>query len=306
VPYPPRRSALVTIGFVGLGVMGGTIAKRLLSAGYAVRGYNRTASKATALQEFGLVPVATPRDAALGASVVFSMVSDGDALAQVCVGQDGLLQGLGQDSIYVDLSTVGPAASESTRIAVREHGSRFLAAPVSGSVTTIEEGRLSFMVGGDEQTLESVRPVLLDIGPVITHVGTVEQAAAMKMAVNLSVAIQMIAFSEGVLLAERYGIEPDRSVDVLLHSVIASPMLAYRGRFLLDPPKDPWFTVALGRKDLRIMLDMAERVDLPLWSVSAAAPILAAAEALGYGQAELASVAEALRTMSGGTGCTSG
>ena len=297
---------MVTIGFVGLGVMGGTIARRLLRAGYAVQGYNRTLSKATALQGSGLTPQPTPRDAAHGAAVVFSMVSDGDALAQVCAGQDGLLQGLGPDSIHVDLSTVGPVASESARIAAREHGSRFLAAPVSGSVSTIEEGRLSFMVGGDEQTLDSVRPVLLDIGPVITHVGTVEQAAAMKMAVNLSVAIQMIAFSEGVLLAERYGIEPDRSVDVLLHSVIASPMLAYRGRFLLDPPKDPWFTVALGRKDLRIMLDMAERVDLPLWSVSAAAPILAAAEALGYGQAELASVAEALRTMSGGAGCTSG
>jgi 3-hydroxyisobutyrate dehydrogenase-like beta-hydroxyacid dehydrogenase len=297
---------VVTIGFVGLGVMGGTIARRLLRAGYAVQGYNRTLSKATALQGSGLTPQPTPRDAAHGAAVVFSMVSDGDALAQVCQGEDGILAGLGPEAIYVDLSTVGPVASESARAATRDHGARFLAAPVSGSVSTIEEGRLSFMVGGDEQTLDEVRPVLLDIGPVITYVGTVEQAAAMKMAVNLSVAIQMIAFSEGVLLAERYGIEPDQSVDVLLHSVVASPMLAYRGQFLLDPPKDPWFTVALGRKDLRIMLDMAERAKLPLWSAAAAVPILAAAEALGYGQAELASVADALRTMSGGSACTSG
>jgi 3-hydroxyisobutyrate dehydrogenase-like beta-hydroxyacid dehydrogenase len=297
---------VVTIGFVGLGVMGGTIAKRLLGAGYTVRGYNRTAAKAAALRGPGLIPVPTPRDAARGASVVFSMVSDGDALSEVCSGEHGILAGLSSSGVYVDLSTVGPVASESARIATEEHGARFLAAPVSGSVSTIEEGRLSFMVGGNEQTLNEVRPVLLDIGPVITHVGTVEQAAAMKLAVNLSVAIQVIAFSEGVLLAERYGIRPDQSVDVLLHSVIASPMLAYRGPFLLDPPEDPWFTVALARKDLRIVLDMAERTNLPLWSAAAAAPVMAAAEALGYGQAELASVGDALRTMSGGPACTSG
>jgi 3-hydroxyisobutyrate dehydrogenase len=296
---------VVTLGFVGLGVMGGTMAKRLLGAGYTVQGYNRTTAKAAALRGLGLIPVPTPRDAARGASVVFSMVSDGDALAQVYGGEDGILAGLGGDCVYVDLSTVGPAASESARAATEQHGARFLAAPVSGSVSTIEEGRLSFMVGGDERTLDEIRPVLLDIGPVITHVGTVEQAAAMKLAVNLSVAIQMIAFSEGVLLAERYGITPAQSVDVLLHSVIASPMLAYRGRFLLDPPKDPWFTVALGRKDLRIVLDMADRASLPLWSAAAAAPVLAAAEALGYGQAELAAVGNALRTMSGGPACTS-
>jgi len=296
---------VVTIGFVGLGVMGGTIAKRLLSAGYAVQGYNRTAAKAAALRRLGLTPEPTPRQAAHGASVVFTMLSDGDALAQVLSGADGLLAGLGPDSVYVDLSTVGPVASEAARIATHARRASFLAAPVSGSVATIEEGRLSFMVGGDEQILGAVRPVLLDIGPVIMHVGTVEQAAAMKMAVNLSVAIQMIAFSEGVLLAERYGITPAQSVDVLLHSVIASPMLAYRGPFVLDPPKDPWFTVALGRKDLRIMLDMAERTNLPLWTAAAAAPVLAAAEALGYGQAELASVAGALRSMSGGAACTS-
>jgi 3-hydroxyisobutyrate dehydrogenase-like beta-hydroxyacid dehydrogenase len=296
---------MVTIGFVGLGVMGGTIAKRLLSAGYAVQGYNRTAAKAAALQPSGLTPEPTPRQAAYGASVVFTMLSDGDALAEVLSGADGLLAGLGPDSVYVDLSTVGPVASEAARLATQACGARFLAAPVSGSVATIEAGRLSFMVGGDEQVLDAARPVLLDIGPVIMHVGTVEQAAAMKMAVNLSVAIQMIAFSEGVLLAERYGITPAQSVDVLLHSVIASPMLAYRGPFVLDPPKDPWFTVALGRKDLRIMLDMAERTNLPLWTAAAAAPVLAAAEALGYGQAELASVAGALRSMSGGAACTS-
>jgi 3-hydroxyisobutyrate dehydrogenase len=311
------------IGFVGLGVMGANIATRLLDAGHVVQGYNRTTAKAQSLVDLGMTLAATPRAAAAGADVVFSMVSDGDALTAVCNGPDGILAGLGEGSIYADLSTVGPVASEATRIAAEEHGARFLAAPVSGSVSTIREGRLSFMVGGDEEALEEIRPLLLDIGSEIRHVGGVWEAAAMKLAVNLSVAIQVIAFSEGVLLAERYGVDPGRAVDVLLHSVVASPMLAYRGRFLLDPPEVPWFTVELARKDVRIMQDMAERVDLPLWSAAAAAPILAAAQALGYGQEELAAVGHALRAMSargpsadgpadgrpadgGGTACTSG
>lgn len=289
---------MATVGFVGLGVMGGNIAMRLLSAGHVVQGYNRTTAKAANLADLGMTVAATPRAAAQDASVVFSMVSDGEALRQVCAGESGILEGLSTEAIFVDLSTVGPVASEAARIATEEHGCRFLAAPVSGSVSTIRAGNLLFMVGGAAEALDEVRPVLLDIGSGIMHVGTVQQAAAMKLAVNLSVAMQVIAFSEGVLLAERYGVEPRRAVDILLGSVVASPMLAYRGRFLLDPPEAAWFTVALARKDLRIAQDMAERVDLPLWSASAAAQVLAAAEALGFGDQELASVGRALRAMS--------
>jgi 3-hydroxyisobutyrate dehydrogenase-like beta-hydroxyacid dehydrogenase len=293
---------VATVGFVGLGVMGGNIAARLLGAGHVVQGYNRTPAKAASLADLGMTVAATPRAAAQDASVVFSMVSDGEALHQVCAGENGILAGLSTGATFVDLSTVGPLASEATRIATEERGCRFLAAPVSGSVSTIRAGNLLFMVGGAAEALDEVRPVLLDIGSAIMHVGNVQQAAAMKLAVNLSVATQVIAFSEGVLLAERYGVKPEQAVDILLGSVVASPMLAYRGRFLLDPPEVAWFTVALARKDLRITQDMAERVNLPLWSAAAAAQVLAAAEALGFGDEELASVGRALRTMSAGDG----
>jgi 3-hydroxyisobutyrate dehydrogenase-like beta-hydroxyacid dehydrogenase len=289
---------VATVGFVGLGVMGGNIAIRLLEAGHVVQGYNRTAAKATSLAGRGLTVAVTPRAAAQGASVVFSMVSDGEALAQVCEGENGILAGLSPGTVFVDLSTVGPVAGETARLATEKCGGRFLAAPVSGSVATIRQGKLVFMVGGEAGTLEEVRPVLLDIGSGVMHVGTVQQAAALKLAVNLSVAIQVIAFSEGVLLAERYGIEPEQAVSILLGSVIASPMLAYRGPFLLDPPEAPWFTVALARKDLRVTQDIADRLSLPLWSAAAAAPVLAAAQALGFGNEELASVGHALRVMS--------
>lgn len=289
---------MVTAGFVGLGVMGSNIAMRLLDAGHAVQGYNRTTAKAESLAERGMTVAATPRAAAQGASVVFTMVSDGEALAQVYSGENGILAGIGAGAVIVDLSTVGPMASEVAQIATKEQGGRFLAAPVSGSVATIRDGKLFFMVGGQAEALEEIRPVLLDIGSGIMHVGTVRQAAAMKLAINLSVAIQVIAFSEGILLAERYGVEPEQAVDILLGSVVASPMLAYRGPFFLNPPEVPWFTVSLARKDLRITQDMADRVSIPLWSAAAAAPVLAAAEALGFGDEELASVGRALRAMS--------
>lgn len=288
---------MVTVGFVGLGVMGASIVVRLLDAGHVVQGYNRTTAKAERLAGGGMTVAASPRAAAHGADVVFSMVSDGEALAQVYSGEDGILAGLSVGAVFVDLSTVGPMASEAAQTATQEHGGQFLAAPVSGSVATIQAGNLVFMVGGPAEALATIRPVLLDIGSSIMHVGTVGQAAAMKLAVNLSVAIQVIAFSEGVLLAERYGVEPSRAVEILLGSVVASPMLAYRGPFLLNPPAEPWFTVALARKDLRITQDMADRVSIPLWSAAAAVPVLAAAQALGFGDEELASVGRALRAM---------
>jgi 3-hydroxyisobutyrate dehydrogenase-like beta-hydroxyacid dehydrogenase len=290
----------VVIGIVGLGVMGGAIASRLLAAGYPVQGYNRTVAKGQTLAGLGMTLAATPREAALGTSVTFSVVSDGEALAQVRDGPDGILAGLPADGVYVDLSTVGPGASDATRAAAQEHGALFLAAPVSGSVATIEQGKLAFMVGGDEATLEQVRPVLLELGAAITHVGTVRQAAAMKLAVNLSIAAQMIAFSEGVLLAERYGIAAADAVGIMLRSAIASPMLSYRGPFVIDPPAEPWFTIALARKDMRITMEVAEQAALPLWRASVAAQVLTAADAMGYGQDELAAVASALRAMSAG------
>jgi 3-hydroxyisobutyrate dehydrogenase-like beta-hydroxyacid dehydrogenase len=289
---------LAAVGFVGLGVMGGNIALRVLAAGHAVQGYNRTAAKTAPLAELGMTVAATPRAAAEGASVVLSMVSDGAALAAVCGGEDGILAGLSSGSVYIDMSTVGPAASEAARRATEQRSARFLTAPVSGSVATIRSGRLSFMVGGSAETLDEVRPLLLEIGSTVMHLGTVEQAAAMKLAVNLSVAMQTIAFSEGVLLAERYGIDAAEAVDVLLNSVVASPMLSYRGPFLLDPPAEPWFTVALARKDMRIIQEMADEVSLPLWTAAATAPVLAAAQSLGYGDQELGAVGRALREMS--------
>jgi len=216
----------MTLGFVGLGVMGGRMAKRLLDAGHRVIGYNRTRAKARWLADAGLRLADSPREVAAQADVVFTMVTDSPALDAVCRGPDGILAGLRRDAVHVEMSTVSPEAVRTLADEAATRGAHLLDAPVSGSPATLEAGQLSFMVGGDPATLERVRPYLAAIGPGLTHVGPVGLAKAMKVAINQGLAVQMVAFAEAVLLAEKAGIARERAVEALLKSVLASPMVS--------------------------------------------------------------------------------
>jgi 3-hydroxyisobutyrate dehydrogenase-like beta-hydroxyacid dehydrogenase len=287
------------LGFVGLGVMGGRIAKRLLDAGHDVVGYNRTRAKAEWLAGSGMRFADSPREVAEQSDVVFSMVTDGAALAAVTDGPDGLLAGLGPPKVYVDMSSVSPSASRDLAERVETTRARMLDAPVSGSVKTLEEGKLSVMVGGDEATFREVEPLLRSIGPTVTYVGGHGQAVAMKIATNLSLAVQMLAFSEGVLLAEKSGISRKTAVDVLLKSVIASPMIRYRGPFVLEQPAEAWFDVNMMQKDLLVALEMGRRLDVPLPTTAITNEMLTAARALGLADKDFAAVFNALATMAG-------
>ncbi len=287
------------IGFVGLGVMGSRMVKRLLDAGRRVVGYNRTKAKAQWLLDLGMEWRDSPRAVAETADVVFTMVTDTKALAAVTEGPEGILAGLGPGKVYVDMSTVSPAASRALAEKVRQRGARMLDAPVSGSVVTLEEGRLSIMVGGDRDVFERVRPILQDIGPVVTHVGGNGQAVLMKVATNLSLAVQMLAFSEGLLLAERGGIPRETAVHVLLNSVIASPMLKYRGPFVLRMPEEAWFDVDMMQKDLLLALEMGRELDVPLPTTATTNEYLTAARGLGLARYDFAVLFEVLSRLSG-------
>jgi 3-hydroxyisobutyrate dehydrogenase-like beta-hydroxyacid dehydrogenase len=287
------------LGFVGLGVMGGRIAKRLLDAGHDVVGYNRTRAKAEWLAGSGMRFADSPREVAEKSDIVFSMVTDGAALAAITDGPDGLLAGLGPGKIHIDMSSVSPSASRDLAERVEATGARMLDSPVSGSVKTLEDGKLSVMVGGDEATFREVEPLLRTIGPTVTYVGGHGQAVAMKIATNLSLAVQMLAFSEGVLLAEKSGISRKTAVDVLLKSVIASPMIRYRGPFVLEQPAEAWFDVNMMQKDLRVALEMGRTLDVPLPTTAITNEMLTAARALGLADKDFAAVFNALATMSG-------
>lgn len=287
------------LGFIGLGVMGSRMVKRLLDAGHIVTGYNRTRSKAQWLLDLGMQWGETPAAVAQATDVLCSMVANTAALQAITGGVDGVLAGLRPGSIFVDMSTVSPTVSRSLATQIATLGAQMLDAPVSGSVITLEEGRLSLMVGGDREAYERVAPILQDIGPKVTYVGANGLAASMKIATNLSLAVQMLAFSEGVLLAEKSGIARETAVEVLLNSVIASPMVKYRGPFVLGLPEEAWFDVNMMQKDLLLALEMGRELDVPLPTTAVTNEMLTAARGMGLADKDFAVVFEVLARLAG-------
>jgi 3-hydroxyisobutyrate dehydrogenase-like beta-hydroxyacid dehydrogenase len=279
--------------------MGGGIAKRLLDAGHAVTGWNRTRGKAQWLIDAGMRWADSPRDAAERSDVVFTMVTNTAAVCAVCEGPDGILAGLGPGKIYVDMSTASPANTRELAERVLERGAEMLDAPVSGSLITLEQGKLSIMVGGDVDTFARAKPILEAIGPKVFHLGPNGAAVTMKIATNLSLAVQMLAFSEGVLLAEKSGIGRETAVDVLLASVIASPMVVYRGPFVLEQPDEAWFDVNMMQKDMNLALELGRELDVPLPTTALTNEFLTAARGLGLEDKDFAVIFDVLAQMAG-------
>jgi 3-hydroxyisobutyrate dehydrogenase-like beta-hydroxyacid dehydrogenase len=290
---------MANLGFIGLGVMGSQMVNRLLDKGHAVTGHNRTRAKAQWLIDRGMKWADSPRAVAAAADVTFAMVTNVAALQAIAEGPDGFLAGLSPGKVFVDISTVSPAASRALATRVREKGANMLDAPVSGSVITLQEGKLSVMVGGRRETFERVKPVLLDIGPKVTYVGDNGLALSMKIATNLSLAVQMLAFSEGVLLAEKSGIARETAVDVLTHSAIASPMIQYRGPFVLRMPEEAWFDVNMMQKDMLLAMELGRQLNVPLPTTAASNEFLTAARGMGWEKKDFAVVFNVLAQMSG-------
>jgi 3-hydroxyisobutyrate dehydrogenase-like beta-hydroxyacid dehydrogenase len=279
--------------------MGGGIAKRLLDAGHEVHGWNRTREKAQWLADRGLVLEGSPRAVAEAAEVCFSMVTNTKALRSVSEGDDGILAGLAPGKVWVDMTTGAPAESRALAERVAALGAAMVDAPVSGSVSTLEEGRLSIMVGGDAETFERVRPVLLDVGPTVRHVGSNGQALLLKIAINLSLHVQMTAFCEGLLLVEKDGMDRETAVKAMLESVIASPMLKYRGPFVLEQPEEAWFDCTMMQKDMNLALEAGRQLEVPMPTTAASNELLTAARAMGLGHEDFAIVYEVLAQMAG-------
>jgi 3-hydroxyisobutyrate dehydrogenase-like beta-hydroxyacid dehydrogenase len=279
--------------------MGSKMVLRLLSKGHTVTGYNRTRSKADGLIQKGMKWADSPRAIAAASDVIFSMVTNSAALEAIVEGPDGILAGLTPGKFYVDISTVSPEYSRAVAAKVRAKGSDMIDAPVSGSVITLEEGKLSVMVGGCKETFEKLKPILLDIGPKVTYVGDNGLALVMKVATNLSLAVQMLAFSEGVLLAEKSGISREVAVEVLVNSAVASPMIKYRGPFVLELPKEAWFNVNMMQKDMLLALELGRKLDVPMPSTAVTNEFLTAARGMGLVKEDFAVVYDVLARMSG-------
>ena len=290
---------MANLGYIGLGAMGGRVTKRLLDAGHTVIGYNRTKSKAQWLLNAGMQWADSPRAVAEAADVIFTMVTNTNALHEVLAGSNGILDGLGPGKIYIDMSTVSPNASRKLAERVASKGARMLDVPVSGSVITLEQGNLSLMVGGEEAIFEQVKPILLDIGPKVNYVGKNGQAVLMKIAINLNLQVQIQGFYEGLLLAVKGGIPLETALEVMLNSVIASPSLKYRTPFILQPPDEAWFNVNMMQKDMLLALEMSRELNMPLPAVAVSNELLTSARAMGLEKEDFAIVYKVLARMAG-------
>jgi 3-hydroxyisobutyrate dehydrogenase-like beta-hydroxyacid dehydrogenase len=261
--------------------------------------WNRTRAKADWLLDAGARWADSPRAVAEASEWAFTMVTNTAAVQAVCEGPDGILAGLGDGKVYVDMSTASPANTRALADRVEQLGAHMLDAPVSGSVITLEQGKLSIMVGGDAEVFERAKPILEAIGPKVFHLGPNGAAVTMKIATNLSLAVQMLAFSEGVLLAEKSGIPRETAVEVLLASVIASPMVAYRGPFVLEQPDEAWFDVNMMQKDMNLALELGRELDVPLPTTAVTNELLTAARGMGLEEKDFAVVFDVLARMSG-------
>ena len=290
---------MANLGYVGLGAMGGLMAERLLSKGHTVTGYNRTKSKAQWLLDKGMKWADSPRAVAQASDATFVMVTNSAALEEIANGPNGLLAGFSAGKLFIDMSTVSPAISRALAARVREKGADMVDAPVSGSVITLEQGKLSVMVGGEASTFARVKPILDDVGPRVTHVGGNGLALSMKIAINLNLAVQMLAFSEGILLAEKSGISRETAVDVFTHSVIGSPMVQYRGPMVLNMPQEAWFDVNMMQKDMLLALEMGRQLDVPLPTTAITNEMLTAARGMGLAKRDFAIIFDVLARMAG-------
>ena len=286
----------VKVGFIGLGNMGGNMAARFLQAGYPVYGTEQRQAHASELIESGLVWCETTREVAESADIVFTSLPDDSALLAVAEGPHGILAGLSADKTWVDLSTVSPRASRDLAARADEQGTTMLAAPVSGSVPQVQAGTLTIMVGGDSDAYQRIEPILRELGTPI-RIGDQGQALVMKLAVNISLGVQMLAFAEGLLLAERAGIDTKLALDVMTQSAIGSPMLKARASIVVDPPEDAWFDIDFMQKDIELALETARQLNVPLPTAGRADEVLSVARKLGYERRDIAALFEVLQRM---------
>jgi 3-hydroxyisobutyrate dehydrogenase-like beta-hydroxyacid dehydrogenase len=287
------------IGFVGLGHMGGNMAARFLAAGYSIYGEDRNNEQAQDLVNDGLHWGETPREVAESAEVVFTSLPDDEVLQEVASGPDGILAGLAAEKTWVDMSTISPRASRELAERVHALGATMLDAPVSGSVPQVQAGTLTIMVGGDEEAYARVEPILRELGTP-THIGENGQGLVLKLAINISLAVQMLAFAEGLLMADRAGVDRELAVDVMTQAAIGSPMLKARAPLVLELPDEAWFDVGLMQKDIALALDTARQLCVPLLSAAAADESLTMARALGYERRDIAALFEVLARIAGG------
>ena len=263
-----------SIGLIGLGLMGRPMGMNLLKAGHKLTVWNRTASRAQELVAVGAKLAKTPRDAAAGAEILLTIVSDPPALEEVLWGHqgknDGALEGLRAGSIYIDSSTVSPALARRIAAACAERQVRFLDAPVTGGDWGAREGNLVFMIGGDAATLKEVAPILGVLGKKWFHLGPHGAGQTIKLAMNGILALQVAAMAEALALVTRAGLRGEQLIEVMQASMARSGVLDVKSPLMVRGDFKPSFPLRLMHKDLGLMLDLGNQLGVALPATAAA------------------------------------
>jgi 2-hydroxy-3-oxopropionate reductase len=242
------------VGFIGLGIMGKPMARNLMDAGYELTVYNRSPEKAEELGEGGATVAASPKEAAEQSDITITMLPDSPQVREVVAGEEGVLEGIREGSLIVDMSTISPVVTEELAEAVRQKGASMLDAPVSGGDVGAIEGTLSIMVGGEEQDFERARPLFEAMGKTITHVGPVGAGQVTKAANQVVVALTIEAVSEALVLGSKGGVSPEKILDVLSGGLAGNKVMEVKREKFLSHTFEPGFRSELHHKDLGIAL----------------------------------------------------
>jgi 3-hydroxyisobutyrate dehydrogenase-like beta-hydroxyacid dehydrogenase len=282
------------IGFIGLGTMGYAMAENLLKHGYEIVVYNRTRSKAEMLAEgrAAVTVASSPKEVALEANVVVTMLGDDTSIEAAYYGTNGIFHGLRAGMTIIDCSTVSPALSRRLSRDIEGHLSDFIDAPVTGSKPAAESGTLTFMAGGQEEAIDDVRDVLLSMGRSLVHMGPSGAGSQTKLAHNLIVGVHAAALSEGLALASKAGVDPSKFLDVLASGGAASKLLELKRDKLLTRDFENQFSLKFMLKDLRLAAAFADDLQVPTPMLSSAKDLFRIGESRGLGELDLSAVVQ--------------
>lgn len=256
------------LGFIGLGIMGLSMARNLLRAGFPVRVWNRTAAKMAPLAAEGATTAASPADLAAQCDVIFICVSDTPDVQAVVLGEQGVIHGLRPGALVVDMSTISPAATREMAAALRAKGAAMLDAPVSGGSEGAAKGTLTIMAGGQAKDFTRALPYLRAMGKTITHVGENGAGQMAKLVNQILVVVTMLGVGEALLFAKAGGLDLEKTLAAVSGGAAGSWMLSHRGPQVLQRDWRPGFTIDLQQKDVRLVLDEADRLGVPLLATS--------------------------------------
>lgn len=286
---------MANLGFLGLGIMGYPMARHLLKAGHRVALWSHTASKAQDLAKEGDgIACATPQEVAAQADVIFLCVGDTAMSEKVILGENGILAGLKPGSVVADASTVAPASSKKIAKAVAEKGSHFLDAPCTGSKPGAEGGTLTFMIGGDEAIFQKVKAYFEPMGKNLYYCGNSGMGLHAKLSQNLILSNMLQAFNEGMVLATKAGVKPELMYEILNNSAAKSGLVTFKAPYLFKRDFSTNFSVKWMHKDIGLILDSANDLDVPLPLTSLTQQIFRAAIAKGYGEEDICSTIKIL------------